>query len=294
MTLEEYLQQQYSDSTLKSNLYNIKRFRDYYPNRSETATYQDILHYISYLRKHYDLHPKTLRHCLYGVKLYFNYLLAIGKRKDHPCRELYLQDKIDKQVAVDRLYSRGQLLNFYKSYRSKESRLITRNKTILSLLIYQGLTVRELTQLNKKDVDLESGTITIVNKSSKNTKSPKSRILPLQARQVLVLYHYIKEDREQLLSLFTKDSDTLFLSKQGRVLHPESINRIINENRDASDRIPPLRIRQSVIANLAKQTSNIRLVQEFAGHRSTTTTLQYQQTALEALAKSIENYHPLQ
>ena len=94
MKLEEYLQKKYSKSTLASNLYNIKRFTDYYQNKAETATYTDILNYIAYLRKNFDLHPKTLRHCLYGVKIYFNYLLEIGKRKDHPCSELFLKDNL--------------------------------------------------------------------------------------------------------------------------------------------------------------------------------------------------------
>lgn len=112
MKLEEYLQKKYSKSTLNSNLYNIKRFTDYMNGSAETdkggstteksqkATYQDVLHFIEYLRKNYDLHSKTLRHCLYGVKIYFNNLLEIGKRKDHPCRELYLKDKINRQSTV--------------------------------------------------------------------------------------------------------------------------------------------------------------------------------------------------
>ena len=43
MKLEEYLQKKYSKSTLNSNLYNIKRFTDYYHNKAETASYTDIL-----------------------------------------------------------------------------------------------------------------------------------------------------------------------------------------------------------------------------------------------------------
>src|SRR5690606_14998064 len=112
MTIREYLQKKYSKSTLNSNLYNIKRFTDYMNGRAETdeggsttersqkATYKDVLNYIEYLRKNYDLHPKTLRHRLYAVKIYFNYLLEIGKRKDHPCSELYLKDKVSKQIQV--------------------------------------------------------------------------------------------------------------------------------------------------------------------------------------------------
>ena len=84
MTLEQYLQKKYSKSTLYSNLFLIKRFTDYYQNKAPKATFKEVLNYIEHLRKNYNLHPKTLRHCLYGVKIYFNYLLETGQRKDHP------------------------------------------------------------------------------------------------------------------------------------------------------------------------------------------------------------------
>ena len=124
MTLQEYLEKNYSKSSLKSNLYNIKRFTNYYPKTAEKASYTEVLNYIGYLRKNYNLHPKTLRHCLYAVKLYFNYLLVVGKRKEHPCSELYLKDKIDKSVEVDTLYSSKTLESFYKNYQCKKATIL--------------------------------------------------------------------------------------------------------------------------------------------------------------------------
>ena len=158
ITLHNYLEKKYSKSTLASNLYNIKRFTNYYQNKSETATYTDILNYIAHLRKNYDLHPKTLRHCLSGVKIYFNYLLEIGKRKDHPCSELFLKDKINKQIQVDNLYSLETLENFLKTFEIKrKERLKRRNEVIITLLIYQALTVSEISNLEVENIDLESG-----------------------------------------------------------------------------------------------------------------------------------------
>src|SRR5690606_23319259 len=153
ITLKQYLQKKYSKSTLNSNLYHIKRFTDYYQSKAEIASYQDVLNYIEHLRKNYELHPKTLRHSLYGVKIYFNYLLETGKREDHPCNELYLKDKVNKQIQVDNLYSSETLENFFESYQIKRKKhLETRNKIIISLLIYQALTVNEITELEVKNI----------------------------------------------------------------------------------------------------------------------------------------------
>ncbi|QMU64367.1 MAG: tyrosine-type recombinase/integrase [Flavobacteriaceae bacterium] len=296
MTLKEYLQKKYSKSTLNSNLYNIKKFTDYYQNKAEKATYKDVLNYIEHLRKNYDLNPKTLCHCLSAVKIYFNYLLEIGKRKDHTCSELYLKDKINKQIQVDNLYSSETLEQFFENYQIKRKKYLqNRNKIMISLLIYQGLTVNEITELELKDIDLDKGEIFIKGKQEITSKSPKSRTLPLQAKQVLLIYNYLEKDRKKLLKYNRKNpNDTRFvLGQYGEAIQPHGISRIINENRKENEKIQPLKIRQSVIANLLKKENDTRIVQVFAGHKRASTTVQYKQSELEILQRAIHQYHPI-
>ena len=291
MKLEEYLQKKYSKSTLASNLYNIKRFTNYYQNKSETATYTDILNYIAHLRKNYDLHPKTLRHCLSGVKIYFNYLLEIGKRKDHPCSELFLKDKINKQIQVDNLYSLETLENFLKTFKIKrKERLKRRNEVIITLLIYQALTVSEISDLEVENIDLESGEIQI-----KSGHHQQKRKLPLQAKQILLFYNYLEKERKELL-LFNKENPVisyLILGQYGEKINPHTISKMINEYRKPSEKLQPMKIRQSVIANLLKKENDTRIVQVFSGHRRASTTIQYKQTELEALQNAVNQYHPI-
>jgi site-specific recombinase XerD len=291
MKIEEYLQKKYSKSTLASNLYNIKRFTDYYQNKAETATYTDILNYIAHLRKNYDLHPKTLRHCLYAVKIYFNYLLEIGKRKDHPCSELFLKDKINKQIQVDNLYSSETLENFLKTFKIKrKERLKRRNEVIITLLIYQALTVSEISDLEVENIDLENGEIQI-----KKGHHQQKRTLPLQAKQILLFYNYLEKERKELL-LFNKENPVIscfILGQYGEKINPHGISKMINEHRKISEKLQPMRIRQSVIANLLKKENDTRIVQVFSGHRRASTTVQYKQTELEALQNAVNQYHPI-
>ncbi|MBW2963089.1 tyrosine-type recombinase/integrase [Mesonia aestuariivivens] len=296
ITLHNYLKKKYSKSTLNSNLYNIKRFTDYYQAKAPKATYKDVLNYIEHLRKNYDLHPKTLRHCLYGVKIYFNYLLEIGKRKDHPCSELYLKDKISKQIEVDNLYSPETLEHFFESYTIKrKTYLFNRNKIIISLLIYQGLTVNEITGLEVENIDLEKGGIFIKGSSEATSKSPRSRTLPLQAKQILLILNYLEKDRKKLLK-YNKEKlnePAFILGQYGEKMNPHGISKTINENRKESERIQPIKIRQSVIANLLKKENDTRIVQVFAGHKRASTTVQYKQSELEVLQNAVDRYHPI-
>jgi len=296
MTLKQYLQKKYSKSTLNSNLYNIKRFTEYYDKRAEKATYKDVLHYIEYLRKNYDLHPKTLRHRLYAVKIYFNYLLETGKRKDHPCSELYLKDKVSKQIQVDNLYSPETLENFFESYQIKRKKqLETRNKIIISLLIYQALTVNEIAELEVSNINLDKAEIFIKGSKEITSKSPRTRTLPLQAKQMILFYKYLEKDRNNLLkyNLKNPEEQRFILGQYGEKIKPHGISRIINENRKESEQIQPMKIRQSVIANLLKKENDTRIVQVFSGHKRASTTVQYKQSELEQLQNAVNNYHPI-
>lgn len=296
MTIEHYLQKKYSKSTLNSNLYNIKRFTNYYGKRAETASYKDVLQYIEHLRKNYELHPKTLRHQLYAVKIYFNYLLEIGKRNDHPCSELYLKDKISRQIQVDNLHSSETLEHFLNSYQiKKKSRLQNRNKIIIGLLIYQALTVNEIAELQTKDINLHQGEIVLQGSQEITSKSPQSRTLPLQAKQILPIHNYLKKDRKKLLT-FNKENPTetrFILSQYGTPINPHGISKMINENRPKREQIKPIKIRQSVIANLLKKENDTRVVQVFAGHKRASTTVQYKQNELEQLQTAVNQYHPI-
>ena len=296
ITLRNYLEKKYSKSTLASNLYNIKRFTDYYDKKAPKATFKEVLNYIEHLRKNYNLHPKTLRHCLYGVKIYFNYLLETGQRNDHPCSELFLKDKIDKQIQVDTMYSPETLETFFETYQIKKKKYLeNRNKIIISLLIYQALTVKEIAELQVEHINLEKCEIFIKASEELTAKSPQSRTLPLQAKQILLIYNYLEKDRVKLLQYnHKKETETNFiLGQYGEKINPHTISKMINETKPKAEQIQPIRIRQSVIANLLKKENDTRIVQVFSGHRRASTTIQYKQTEFEQLQNAVNNYHPI-
>mgnify|MGYP003609365827 FL=1 len=295
MTINEYLEKKYSKSTLNSNLFLIKRFTNYYQNKAETATFKDVLNYIEHLRKNYDLSPKTLRHCLYGVKIYFNYLLEIGKRNDHPCSELFLKDKIDKQIQVDTLYNQETLEKFFETYQIKKKKYLeNRNKIIVSLLIYQALTVSEISNLEVENINLEKCEIYIKGSQEITSKSPQSRTLPLNAKQILLIYNYLEKDRIKLLKYNNKQESNIFiLGQYGEKINAHGISKMINEQKPKTEQIQPMKIRQSVIANLLKKENDTRIVQVFSGHKRASTTIQYKQTELEILQNAVNNFHPI-
>lgn len=290
MSLKEYLQQHYSPTAISSYENMIIRFKLALGRRADQATYTDVLDYIGLLREQH-LHPKSLRNNLFAIKIYFSYLVKTGKRRDHPCRYLYLKDQINRQIQVESLYPKELLEELYQTWQSKNPDNQQRDKIIISLLIYQALTVLEISQINLSDVNLENGTVRI----TANRKN-KGRVLSLKPKQILLFHHYLKHERTHYhrRQKPSKRQDYFLLSEEGLQLWPGGINRMINKHREAHDKLIPLKIRQSVIAHLLKENNDIRIVQEFAGHRRTASTEAYKQTGLEELKAAIEKLHPLQ
>ena len=292
MTLDDYLKENYSPTTLASNLYIINRFKSlvYAP---EKASYQDVMSYLASLREA-GKHPKTIRNHLFAIKIYYRYLVAEGVRGDHPCQFLFLQDKINRAVDVQSLYSMPQMEKFLESYNPnlKNEPTREREKVVISLLIYQALTVLEISQLNVQDLNLEKGTIKIKGNVKNN-----GRTLDLKPTQIMLLHNYLNETRNKLLELNQVELDNepaLLIRNTGKRILPHGISRTINCNRKETEKMRPLKIRQSVIAHLLKSGNNLRIVQVFAGHKRAAATEEYKQTGLEELKAAIDKLHPLQ
>lgn len=288
MKLNEYLQQHYSQTAIGGYENMINRYTTYMQEKAVTAGYTDVLNYIGYLRK-LNLHPKSLRNNLFAIKIYYRYLVATGKRTDHPCEKLYLQDQINRAIAVESLYSPVVLEELLKNYKAKNPQHQKRDEVIISLLIYQALTVLEISQLLLTDINLEAGTIRV-----KGNIKNKGRTLHLKSNQVMLFYHYMSESRNEILQANQTESEFLILSEAGKQIFPGIINRMINQDRKPHEKLLPLKIRQSVIAHFLKANNDVRLVQVFAGHRRAGSTEEYKQSGLEELKANITKLHPLQ
>ena len=275
----EYLNEHYSASSTKGYENMINKYRAYMQSKAQRANYHDIMGYVSYLRKS-NLHPKSLRNHLFAIKIYYRYLVEMEVRKDHPCEKLYLRDQINRSIEIENLYTTEQLENLLKEHRSNDKKNQTRDEIIIGLLIYQALTVRELVNLKITDINLIEANVHIGGSKKNN-----ARTLALKANQILLISDYIREHQEQIY---------LFENKKGQTSTPGQNNRIINYKKNKREKLLPIKIRQSVIANYLKQNNDIRVVQVFAGHKRSGSTEEYKQSGLEELKVSISKIHPLQ
>ena len=295
MIVQEYILQHYSPKSVMKYTRQIEQFKEVVGDKADQSNYQDILNYIGTLRTR-NLHPKSLRNHLHSLKIYFRYLVEIRIRKDHPCENLQLKDQINKSIIVESLYSKEKLEMLYQEFtkQNENSQENARDKIILGLLIYQALTTSEIIELKVSDINVEEGTIRIKGNDQQNRRGNKGRILALKPKQILMMHEYLKTYRKALAMKQkpSKRQDYFLLNESGLQLYGSYLNRMLNKASNKS--YTPLKIRQSVIANLLKENNDIRIVQEFAGHRKTGSTEAYKRTGFEELRAAIERLHPLQ
>jgi integrase/recombinase XerD len=289
MELQQYLEDRYNKGRTAHSYELMIRCYCRDTARSEESKYKDVLAYIQ-TRRSKGKKPGTLMAYLSAIKVYYDYLVTIGVRNDHPCKHMRLKDRVDHRVTVQDLLSSNELEFLMEQPVREITRkplIMLRDKVIMSLLIYQALTAKNITAIELNDVDLQNATIYIKRQNTLN-----ARTLELHPKQIIMIDRYINEERPVLNRM---KSSKLILTRRYREENGCSVHDVVKVYKPLfPDRVvSPLSIRQSVIANLLQAGKDIRMVQVFAGHKSPMTTERYQQTGIEELTAAVNRYHPL-
>lgn len=291
-TYKEYLEEErYSNSTIETYTKQVAKFNYWLKTECyhiNLFDYKSAVNYVHYLQnKHAN--PKTINHKLTAIRHYFNYLISVGEQLENPFIELKVQGE-KKNRLLHNLLSKDELEDLYYSYETETDKhprrilINKRNKVIIGLLVYQGLTTTELKRLELEHLELYKGKIHIPK-----GKLGNGRTLTLQPWQVMEFINYINEVRPKFINQTHTEITNVFINTK----LSDAISWIIKKLKKINNKVENVhQIRASVIVNwLSKH--NLRKVQILAGHKYISTTERYVQEDLKQLQEVINNYHPL-
>lgn len=310
-----YLKEQgLAESTISQHLRNAGRFLQWIDQEGllqEEVNYNDILGYIEYQRSCGDSSGLINRRVL-SIRRYFSFFQLKEKKEgmQNPAAGIYLRGRTSKMISGVLPFARlEEIYHGYSSSRSGNQRSAIlkypgeiRNKVLLGLLVYQGVTTDKLHRLQVDHVKFSHGKVYIPGSRKSN-----SRLLSLDASQVPVLQEYITHVRPVILSggyrhnpgrkpgpgSRARKTDQLLLSVNGSRNIKSSMHHLF---RKLQKQYPDIRdarqIRQSVIIHWLG-SHNLRQVQYMAGHRYVSSTERYRMNNIEDLQKEIIRYHPL-
>tara|TARA_R110002049_G_scaffold18043_7_gene69459 strand:- start:1106 stop:1987 length:882 start_codon:yes stop_codon:yes gene_type:complete len=288
---EDYLlQNQYSQSTITVHERRIKRFKGwlkYYGITEQQLNYSSLLKYTKYLQTEKKYERASTNNELRAVKLYYDYLIDKGELVDNPAEDMAIRGKRIK--VISNLLSEEELEDLYYSYDIehydtffKATRL--KDKVVLGLMVFQGITGVEIYHLQEEYLQLNKGKIDIPS-----TRRSNARTMKLQPCQMM---DYTTVTRNHLTKkISTKNSEQLIFESTEQIRSITS--RIIINLKQYNHKVTSYsQIRSSLIVNwLSKH--NLRQAQYLAGHRYISSTEKYVQDDLENLHEIVNNFHPI-
>ncbi len=264
----------------------------------EETRYNDLLNFIDCCKQE-GKSKRNINRKLCSIRNYYNFLKKSNPTITNPA--LNLNVKGVKQKLPSSIIGFAQLEELYQSFETNDNRS-RRNKNILGLLIYQGVTTEELHRLEPNHLKLKQGKIHIPGNRKRN-----SRTLELKPVQILELHEYLTKTRLQILKGTTNPrparkpakidkkrlKQQLFISINGSGNIKNSLLHMFKAIRKTNPEIlHPKQIRASVITYWLK-SYNLRQVQYFAGHKYVSSTERYQLNNLDGLQSKLEKLHPL-
>ncbi|MFA6924708.1 MAG: tyrosine-type recombinase/integrase [Bacteroidales bacterium] len=284
--IENYIYRMgHSKQTARSYMYAIRNFLNSNPD-AKNYRYKDVLNYMSEKVRDYK-NSDTKNGILGAVKKYYDFLVDIGLRNDHPCRALILRKRKNKDIIHQDLFSSAEL-EMLMNREERYEKLRLKNQTLISILIYQGLTVGEMINLKINNIDFDNGTIYI-----KASRKFASRHLELVPKQFRIIERYARESRENLLKC---ETEKLLIGMRGNPITVEDINYVVETFKPLfPDRnLNPMTVRMSVIANwLNEKRIPLEQVQLMAGHKWISATARFRFTPIEEQRELINKFHPL-
>lgn len=155
---------------------------------------------------------------------------------------------------------------------------IIRNKAIFELLLSSGIRVRELVNLNKNDIDLNSRTFIVMGKGNKERECYCS----VKAEYYL---------RQMLNTEKAKEYEPLFLGRGRNRFRVGGVETMIrNLGKGVGVKAHPHKFRRTFATNLINKGVPVEHVKEMLGHTNLDTTMIYAIVDREKVRQSHQQY----
>lgn len=239
---------------------------------------KDIEHFISSL----NLESSSISNYLSSFKTFYNYYIKIGMLKENPVLLIdspKLKKHLPTYLTIDEI---DKLLNI-----EIKDAFSARNKSLLELLYATGLRISELVNLEFKNIDLNDCIVRIMGKGS------KERIVPINDTAIKYLKIYVKDYRHCLVK--KEQNNYVYLNNHGRKMTRQGVFKMLKKRTleaNIKKDVSPHTLRHSIATHMLENGADLRIIQEFLGHESISTTQIYTHLSNQKLKSDYMEYFP--
>jgi integrase/recombinase XerC len=213
-----------------------------------------------------------------ALRCYFGWLLRQGRLEADPARSLRAPSGGGR---LPRVLSTGEVSTLLDV--PTDTAVDQRDVAVFELLYAAGLRVSELCGLDRRGVDLDGRTVTVLGKGG------KERRVPIHDECATALERWLGQGRAAMAGPETPP-DAVFVNRRGRRLGPRDVRRILDTR--AGSPTHPHALRHTFATHLLDGGADLRVVQELLGHASLATTQIYTHVSKERLRSVYEETHP--
>lgn len=242
---------------------------------------ETVNNYLNYLYKKKDSKSSISRK-LSSLRSFYEYLIKIEvvdvnyfKMIKNPRKDILLPRYV-KDNDIDKMF---QVIDVRQVYGK-------RNMAIIRVLYASGIRVSEVVGIKLKDINIDDRTIKIMGKGN------KERMVVFGIHTKEALKDYIDNGRWQLDK---KNSDYLFLNKDGGVISTRYIRKIIDDiiiKAGIMYNVSPHMLRHTFATEMLNNGADLVSVRDLLGHASLNTTSIYTHVSDEMIRKVYNNSHP--
>ena len=285
----DYLQieKNYSSNTLsayKKDLIEFKNFInenfDKYP--IEHAEYKAIRLWIVELVNK-NLSNRSINRKVSSLKSFYKFLVKTDTIGSSP---LLAHSPLKQSKKIQVPFSKEEINSLLDSDSFKNDFRGVLQKTIITFFYFTGVRRIELINIKESDINMDSSTIRIMGKRS------KERIIPMlpKLKKSILDYLYLRSQEFN-----KKNLEYLFVSRSGSRLSEKYVYRTVNEYfKLVSPKVKkaPHVLRHSFATHLINEGADINSVKELLGHSSLSATQVYSHTSMERIKEVFKNSHP--
>lgn len=260
----------YSENTVKSYVRDTRQFHELSEKSFREVNKADVNAYIKYI--HDNTGERTYARKLSSLKKFYRF---VEERYD---MENNFSDVSSPKLSkkIPKFFGKDELFTFLDSIPQKTN-IDIRDKAMIELLYATGMRISELLDLEPSSLKLKDGFVKIYGKGN------KERIIPLSETAVKCLHNYLSVRPEFLNQKLSKE---LFLNNNGKRLSRQGFSKILRARAKVVGitEISPHKLRHSIATHLLNNGADLRMIQQFLGHKNITTTEIYTHVDKDSLS----------
>lgn len=255
-------------ATIQSYINDVQKFNEYLLEKGcDSEVLMSRFYFTSYLKQLQkdSMKVNTINKKITSLKVYNDWLKMNGYVED-----VYIRIKKDKiRIAAGSedevsILTDEQVEQFL-FHLEKESQ---RNKCIGYLLLYTGVRVTELVDIQMADIDRLAAQLNVKGKGG------KYRQIPLRKDVLQIIEQYLQNER--IINPKSVDSPYLLVSQRAPKMHRDAVRRWLEQvGAHLGYHIHPHMLRHTFCTRLLKNGVDIATVSKLAGHANLNTTINH-------------------